>query len=189
MLHPFAPFISETIYLQLPGHLDALYMERYPAMLVLGENDATLTLLQAMITDVRAYKVNHGLAPNAALKLAISTSTSTLSATIKPYLERFSFSQVTDFNDQLPLTPTMTSYLYPLGRMVIEELIDPVKMKAQLVEQLAMLESEIKRATMMLANPRFLEKAPPQKVKEEQDKLALYQKQFTDTKAKLASLG
>jgi valyl-tRNA synthetase len=40
----------------------------------------------------------------------------------------------------------------------------------------------------MLSNPRFLEKAPAQKIKEEKDKLALYQRQYDETKAKLETL-
>ena len=82
----------------------------------------------------------------------------------------------------------MSSYLYAKGSMVIEELIDPIKMKAQLTQTLNELVAEIQRAKQMLSNPRFLEKAPTQKIKEEKDKLALYQRQYDETKAKLETL-
>jgi valyl-tRNA synthetase len=189
MLHPFAPFMTETIYQQLPGHLASIYLELYPQVLVLGDQEESFTLLQAMIKDIRAYKVNHQLPPNASLKLSIHTNDEALKEVIKPYVERFSFSTMMPLDVSIPLTPTMSSYLYPAGKLVIEEMIDPLKMKASLTALLGTLTAEIKRAEMMLANPRFIEKAPPQKIKEEQDKLALYQKQYLETKEKLTKLG
>jgi valyl-tRNA synthetase len=189
ILHPFAPFITESIYMQLPGHLNSIYLEPFPNLLVLGESDASFSLLQAMIQDIRAYKVNHQLAPNATLKLAMVTMSDSMTATIKPYVERFSFSTVAALDPLMTVTPTMTSYLYPNGKLVIEEAIDPVQMKATLIKTLTMLNEEIKRAETMLANPRFLEKAPPQKIQEEQAKLALFLKQKQETLDKLATLG
>jgi valyl-tRNA synthetase len=64
-----------------------------------------------------------------------------------------------------------------------------VKLKTQLTQTVAHLSSEIKRAQSMLANPRFIEKAPQEKIKEEQDKLALFEKQLLETKEKLKQIG
>ena len=83
----------------------------------------------------------------------------------------------------------MTSYLYPQGKMYVEQVIDPVKLKTQLTQNVAHLTSEIKRAQSMLANPRFIEKAPQEKIKEEQEKLALFEKQLLETKEKLKQIG
>ena len=189
MLHPFAPFITEAIYLQLPQHLASLYLELYPQPIPLGQVDVSFSMLQTMIGDVRAYKVQHQLAPNAALKLALDTDQPALAKAITPYLERFSFSQVTTLDRSAVMTPTMTSFVYPHGKLVVEMVIDPQVMKTQLSATLNHLDAEIKRAELMLANPRFVEKAPPQKVKEEKDKLTLFKKQRTETKLKLDSLG
>jgi valyl-tRNA synthetase len=189
MLHPFAPFITEAIYLQLPQHLSSLYLELYPQPIPLGQVDVSFPMLQTMIGDVRAYKVQHQLAPNAPLKLALYTDQPGLAKGITPYLERFSFSQVTTLDPSSTMTPTMTSFVYPHGKLVVEIVIDPLVMKTQLVATLYHLDAEIKRAESMLANPRFVEKAPPQKVKEETDKLTLFKKQRIETKLKLDSLG
>ena len=188
ILHPFAPFITESIYQQLPQHQASIYMELYPTNMVLGQEDPSFTLVQNMISDIRTYKVDHQLPPNAKLKLSIAAQDDHVYNTILPYIERFSFSSVQKLTTNQIKTSTMTSYLYPKGSMVIEELIDPIKMKAQLTQTLNDLVAEIQRAKQMLSNPKFLEKAPPQKIKEEQDKLALYQRQYDETKAKLDNL-
>jgi valyl-tRNA synthetase len=189
VLHPFAPFITESIYLQLPGHLASIYLELYPSPLVLGQVDESYGLLQAMITDIRSFKVNHQLAPNANLKIAIHTNHPAIMQAILPYVERFSFSTVIEASTKDSNLTSMTSYLYPQGKMYVEQVIDPVKLKTQLTETLAHLTSEIKRAQSMLANPRFIEKAPQEKIKEEKDKLALFEKQFLETKEKLKKVG
>ncbi len=189
ILHPFAPFITESIYQQLPGHQASIYQELYPNVLVLGPTDESFGFLQAMISDVRTFKVDHHLPPNAPLKLMIQTKLSTIQSAILPYLERFSFSQVMDANQIKDTPSTMTAYLYPQGKLLVEEMIDPVKQKEQLQKTLVFLESEIKRATQMLANPKFLEKAPKEKILEEKNKLDLFEKQRRDAIDKLKHLG
>jgi valyl-tRNA synthetase len=189
VLHPFAPFISESIYQQLPGHLASIYQELYPSNLVLGGVDESYGLLQSMITDIRSFKVNHQLPPNANLKIAIQTNNPSILNTILPYVERFSFSTVLDANGKDTNLTSMTSYLYSEGKMFVEQFIDPIKLKNQLTSTLAHLILEIKRAENMLANPRFIEKAPQEKIKEEKDKLSLYEKQLLETKEKLKQIG
>jgi valyl-tRNA synthetase len=189
VLHPFAPFISESIYLQLPGHLASIYLELYPSPLVLGNVDESYGLLQAMITDIRSFKVNHQLAPNANLKIAIHTNHPAVLQVILPYVERFSFSTVIAARATDTNLTSMTSYLYPQGKMYVEQVIDLLKLKTQLTATIAHLTVEIKRAQSMLANPRFIEKAPQEKIKEEQEKLALFEKQILEAKEKLKQIG
>jgi len=173
----------------LPGHLDSIYLELYPHELVLGVADESYGLLQSMITDIRSFKVDHQLPPNANLKIAIHTNNPLVLKAILPYVERFSFSTVIEVSTKDSNLTSMTSYLYSQGKMYVEQLIDPVKLKTQLTQTIAHLTSEIKRAQSMLANPRFIEKAPQEKIKEEKDKLALFEKQLLETKKKLKQIG
>jgi valyl-tRNA synthetase len=189
VLHPFAPFISESIYQQLPGHLASIYQELYPNTIVLSVLDDSYGLLQSMITDIRSFKVNHQLPPNANLKIAIHTNHPSVMKAILPYVERFSFSTVLEVSNSDTNLTTMTSYLYSQGKMYVDQVIDPIKLKTQLNQTLAHLTAEIKRAESMLANPRFIEKAPQEKIKEEKDKLALFEKQLLETKEKLKQIG
>jgi valyl-tRNA synthetase len=103
--------------------------------------------------------VNHQLPPNANVKIAIHTNDPSVMKAILPYLERFSFSTVMEAISKDSNITSMTSYLYPQGKMYVEQVIDLIKLKAQLTETIAHLTSEIKRAQSMLANPRFIEKA------------------------------
>jgi valyl-tRNA synthetase len=157
--------------------------------LVLGVADESYGLLQSMITDIRSFKVDHQLPPNANLKIAIHTNHPAVLQAILPYVERFSFSTVIAARATDTNLTSMTSYLYPQGKMFVEQVIDLLKLKTQLTATIAHLTVEIKRAQSMLANPRFIEKAPQEKIKEEQEKLALFEKQLLEAKEKLKQIG
>lgn len=187
ILHPFAPFITESIYQQLPDHLASIYLELYPTRIILGDLDESFSVLQSMIRDIRAFKVEHQLPPNAPMIIAIDMAQASIKQTITPYLERFSFSRIV--SAEAIGDPTgWTSYIYPFAKMTVKERIDPAQLKIQLNQEMSYLQSEIRRAESMLANPKFIEKAPPQKIKEEQEKLALFVKKIEELSKKLSVL-
>ncbi|MEF3693341.1 MAG: hypothetical protein V3569_04105, partial [Acholeplasmataceae bacterium] len=58
------------------------------------------------------------------------------------------------------------------------DLIDPEKEKEALLKQKENLEQEIKRSESLLNNQKFIEKAPKEKLENEKEKYASYQKQY-----------
>ena len=63
-----------------------------------------------------------------------------------------------------------------------EELVDIKKELERLNEEKVRLEAEVERATKMLANKGFIEKAPKAKVEEEEAKLAKYKEMLERNK-------
>jgi valyl-tRNA synthetase len=104
-----------------------------------------------------------------------------------PYLNRFSFSQVE------PLTPSinvamMKPFLYERGKMFIQAKISKAMLIETLQKELAVILSEISRAEGLLSNTNFVQKAPAQKIKEENDKLELYRRKKDELETKLHHL-
>jgi valyl-tRNA synthetase len=187
MLHPFAPFITEAIYSKFPGHKDSIYQEVFTSPLNISVDERYYQLLKSMITDIRSYKVNHQLPPNAHLELFVESSLSSFLEIFKPYLERFSFSLIAKEVSSFIGTDTQ-SFVYSEGKLFIKQKIDIEKLKTQLLEQEKTVLLEIKRATSMLSNQNFIAKAPPKKIEEENDKLKLYQAQLVEIQLKLNQL-
>jgi valyl-tRNA synthetase len=186
MLHPFAPFITEEIYSRFPVHRTSIFMETYPAPFAIPQDEGMYERIQRIIQDVRAYKVRQQLAPNAALNLTLDFNDS---PSLQPYLrllERMTFSTVR--LEAVALSATMERIVYADGSLVIEQVVDKDAIKHSLLSQKALEESEILRATKMLANPNFLAKAPEAKVQEEKDKLALHQQKLSIILEKLNAL-
>ena len=65
--------------------------------------------------------------------------------------------------------------------MPFEELVDIKEEVARLEKEKERLENEVARATKMLSNPGFVEKAPEAKINEEKEKLAKYQEMLKTT--------
>ena len=70
----------------------------------------------------------------------------------------------------------------------LEELVDIDKEIERLEKEAAKLAGEIKRASGMLANPKFVDKAPAAKVEEEKAKLAKYTEMSEQVAERLAQL-
>ena len=68
------------------------------------------------------------------------------------------------------------------------ELVDIEKEIERLTKEQTKLEAEIKRASGMLANPKFVDKAPAAKVEEERAKLQKYTETLEQVKERLAQL-
>ena len=71
----------------------------------------------------------------------------------------------------------------------LSELVDREKETARLLAEKKKAESELTRAEGMLANPRFVEKAPAAKVEEERAKIAKYKTMIEQLDAQLAVYG
>ena len=72
--------------------------------------------------------------------------------------------------------------------MPFAELVDIAKEIERLQKEEARLEGEIKRASGMLSNPKFVDKAPAAKVAEEKEKLKKYTETLEQVKERLANL-
>jgi valyl-tRNA synthetase len=186
MVYPFAPFVSEEMYLSLPKHEKAsICLESYPlydAKLLNKKASDKLVSLNAMIKDIRNYKSTNSMAPNSKVKLTISPS--------EPFkgfsnlLTRFTFASSITFEETLAGRP----FLYNGYQMEVEEDIDPIALKEKLTRESERLVSEIARSSKMLSNPGFTSKAPKEKIDLEKSKLAKNQADLELLTTKLKQL-
>jgi valyl-tRNA synthetase len=169
MIYPYAPFVCEEMYLSLPEHKESIMLETYPeydAHLLNKKAVEALSILNAMIKDIRNYKAAQGLAPNAKVKLVVSPKEPFKGS--GEYLSRFAFaSSYSVSKEALKGSP----FLYNGCELVVEEDIDPAELKAKLLEEEKSLTFEVERGNKILSNPGFLAKAPKEKVEAEQEKL------------------
>ena len=186
MIYPYAPFVSEEMYLSLPGHLDSIMLETYPVYerkLLDKKASDQVAILLAMIKDIRNYKSSHGIAPNAKVKLAVSPREPFAGS--GEYLTRFAFASSYEIH---PEALEGSPFLYPGCEMVVEEDVDPEVLRKRLSEQQDSLHFEIARSEKILSNPGFLQKAPKAKVEAEQTKLAQNKAMLAALEEKLHSL-
>lgn len=170
MIYPYCPFITEELYCSLPSHKESIMVDNYPSyekQYVFTNDEKAFSLLEKMIKDIRNYKSENGLAPNAEVLLTLSPKAPFKGA--EEYLKRFAFAKsVTITKKELSGNP----FLYPNLSMTIEEDIDKETLKKKLLADLEKAKAEVKRGESMLSNPGFLKKAPKEKVHLEEEKLS-----------------
>lgn len=187
MIYPYTPFISEEIYQNLPDHLESIMLDSYPEYdenLVFEESEEKINEIISMIKDIRSYKVENNLAPNAQIKLTlIPLGTKDLSDYIT-YLSRFTFASSIDIKEQ----GEGNIKVYKSLNLLIEDNINKEELLQKINKEIARLESEVSRCQKMLSNPNFVSKAPQQKIEQEKAKLASYQSElniYLNKKSKL----
>ena len=179
MIHPFAPFITEELYLALPTHLESIMLEKFVSTRELPSVDLSeVEVLYKMISDIRNYKVTNKIAPNQKLDFEIETNKE-LFASFEEYFSRFAFA------NKLSIVKSSSSkgikFVYTDFTLYIEDGVSDEEKEAKKAKDIAYLESEIDRCRKMLSNPNFVNKAPKEKVDLERNKLS-------ELEAKLANL-
>ncbi|MCQ2772669.1 MAG: valine--tRNA ligase [Bacilli bacterium] len=186
MIYPYAPFVTEEMYLSLPEHLDSIMLETYPTYdknYLNAKAVKAVATLENMIKDIRNYKSTSGLAPNEKVKLSLSPKEPFKGAS--EYLARFSFaSSITITKEELG----GNTFLYSGMEMAVEEDIDKEALKAKLLKDEEKLIAEVSRGEKMLSNPGFVSKAPKAKIDIETEKLEKNKELLATVRAKLANL-
>ena len=177
MIHPFAPFISEELYLNGPEHLESIMLESYPRKIKeCKTNLASVEMMYKLISDVRNYKTENKLAPNAKLIIKLETKNPEYSS-LKNYLERFMFAKELVIAEKVD-TKDGTKFVYnDVVMFVLDDVSDEEK-EAKKAKDIAFLKAEIARCENMLNNPNFVSKAPKEKVDAEKAKLEDFKKRL-----------
>ena len=172
LIYPYTPFIGEELYMNLPEHLESIMLESYPhydKKLVDNSRDDEISLLFDFIHDVRNYKIENKLAPNAKMNISISLNKKMFDDFLI-YLNRFTFSDIKVVESTDNLQGEL--FIHNLGSLLIDNASDKEELLAKLEKDIQTTLFEIERGEKMLANPNFINKAPKEKVALEQEKLA-----------------
>lgn len=174
MIYPFAPFISEEIYLSLNEHKDSIMLETYPEFIEnLYFDESNVLFIKNVIEKIRAYKVDNSLAPNQKVSLKLKTNKNIIN--LISYIERFTFASKIELIDKEEAN--LTSLVINDGIIYIDDDISKDEKLKKLNEQLENINKEIFRSENLLNNEKFLSKAKKEKVDEEKEKYQKYKEQ------------
>ena len=189
LIYPYTPFIAEELYLNLPIHLDSIMLETYPKyeanMVHLGVNKQVEVLFD-IIRDVRNYKIENKLAPNAKLDLSINLRIK-MFVGYENYLQRFTFSEIKIVDDSI-VNMRGELKIYDNADLLIVNETGKEEILARIDKEIALEENEIARCQKMLSNPNFVNKAPKEKVALEEQKLKQHEENLALLKEKKQKL-
>ena len=197
LLHPFMPFLTETVYNFLPGCENASCMlsawpeaDKIPAF---AAEAAKMEGIMDIIRSVRNLRaeMNVQAGQKARLMVRPNEGWAEVVAGAEMYFRRLANASGLEVltADQIVEEKTVAAVsvageiLIPLG-----DLVDFKKELARLEKEKANIEKEIARAEGKLNNPGFLNKAPEALVNAERDKLTANQKMLETLLARIADL-
>jgi valyl-tRNA synthetase len=186
LLHPLLPFLTEEIYQKLPKQVRAerravsLAAAPYPEESKQREDpaaEAHFSLLQELVRGVRTIRSELTIPFDKKVRVAVRTETGGPGAEIfnrhRELITELINSQSLDIGGE---EPDKAGSLPVLGSVFeafvyVREVIDTEKELAKLRKKRDKSRLAVERTEKKLANPTFLDKAPPEVVARERDKL------------------
>jgi valyl-tRNA synthetase len=186
LLHPLLPFLTEEIYQKLPRECRAdpesssLASSPYPGERAEREDreaEAHFGLLQELVRGVRTIRSELTIPFDTKIRVAVKTEAGSPGARVFRQHQTLICELINC--QSLSLTeeaPDRTGSLPVLGSVFeafvyVREVIDTDKELAKLKKQREKSSAAVERAEKKLANPVFLDKAPPEVVAKERAKL------------------
>ncbi len=175
LLHPFIPFITEKIYLELPKHDESIMISAWPEKTQDYETESNeMEEIIKIIGSIRNARNEKKVPDNKKIVIKIfPTKNKQLFKAASGYIKKLCLaSDVLSISSEEPsqgainLTFNDCKVILPL-----ESMVDRGEEKARREKEIESVKFEIARSEGMLSNPKFVEKAPAALVEQERQKL------------------
>ena len=156
------------------------------------DEEETLEKLKEILVGIRNLRAGMNVANNKKTKLIIVTTK--YAKAIKEatsYLKRLGYSEEIIVQDNKEGISSNALSILKDGIEVyipLEELVNLEEEKKRLETEKAKIQSEIERASKMLSNPGFVNKAPESKINEEKKKLEKYKEMLVNIEERIKNI-
>ena len=192
LLHPIMPFVTEEIYQELYNIDESIMISEFPTYKNewnFETEETNVEKLKEIIVGIRNLRANLNVHPSKKSELIFVTKTvKDLITKSEGFLKKLGFSEkITVQENKEGIAQNAMSVLTDGIEVYIpfEELVDAEEERKRLEEEKKKVLAEIERATKMLSNPGFVNKAPEAKINEEKAKLAKYQEMLKSIEERL----
>ena len=194
MLHPFMPFITEEIYMNLQHDDESIMISEWPKYSAENEykdEQANIELVKEIIKSVRNIRANMNVVPSRKASLIFVTDKKDIIEAGSSFIEKLAYAdKITIQADKEGIPANAISLAVPGIEIYIPfaELVDIEEEIKRLEKEKLTYENEIKRVDKMLSNEGFVAKAPAAKIEEEKNKKAKYEELLKKTEERISSL-
>ena len=194
LLHPFMPFITEEIYMNLKHNDESIMISAWPKYDKENnykQEEEDIELIKEIIKNTRNIRANMNVAPSRKASMIFVTENSRVIEEGKSFIEKLaSADKIIIQKDKSGISDTAVSIAAPGMEIYIpfDELVDIDKEIERLEKELLTYQNEIKRVEKMLSNEGFVAKAPASKIEEEKAKKVKYEELLIKTEERISSL-
>ncbi|MGP1348204.1 MAG: valine--tRNA ligase [Stomatobaculum sp.] len=197
LLHPFMPFITEEIYCNLNEAEESIVVAAWPVpeeRFAFPEDEREVEEVREAVRAIRAVRSSMNVSPGRQAAVYLVSEDERLRESFARAGAFFSMlaraSELQIREDRTGIPEDAVSAVIPGANIYIpfSDLVDPEKELERLSGEETRLCAEIQRSGGMLKNPRFVEKAPAEKVEAERAKLAKYEQMLSQLREQLSQL-
>ena len=194
LLHPFMPFITEEIYMNLKHNDESIMISAWPKYDEKNnykQEEEDIELIKEVIKNTRNIRANMNVAPSRKASMIFVTENSRVIEEGKSFIEKLaSADKIIIQKAKSGISDTAVSIAAPGMEIYIpfDELVDIDKEIERLEKELLTYKNEIKRVEKMLSNEGFVAKAPASKIEEEKAKKVKYEELLIKTEERISSL-
>ncbi|MGL5042545.1 MAG: valine--tRNA ligase [Culicoidibacterales bacterium] len=186
LLHPFMPYITEEIWQVLPHTTGSISVAEYPTKVTLFEAEAAVEqveLLQDAIVAMRQIRADYQVIQSKKVPVILEATckkTAQMFEAERLYLTKFLNPDSLIITTKAEDVQKAEAKVFPKFIIFVpmDQLVDTQAQMVKLEQEKRRLEAEIKRCEAMLANDKFISKAPEHKITAEKQKLENYQNQL-----------
>ena len=197
LLHPYMPFITAEIFCNIPDEEESIMISDWPVYKEewsFKQDENAVDTIKSAVRAIRNLRTGMNVPPSKKATVYVVSAKSeirdifeaskTFFATLGYASEVFIQDSKNGIDENAVSTLIHDAALY----IPLAELVDIDKEIERLEKESGRLAGEIKRASGILANPKFVDKAPAAKVEEEKAKLAKYTEMKAQVEERLAQL-
>jgi len=197
LLHPYMPFVTEEIFCTLTDE-ESIMVSDWPVYneeLKFAADENAVDIIKNAVRAIRNIRTEMNVPPSKKATVYMVSAKAEIRDIFnasKSFFGTLAYAEnVIVQEDKTGIADDAVSVVLhdAVVYMPFAELVDVAKEIERLKKEEARLEGEIKRASGMLANPKFVDKAPAAKVEEEKAKLQKYTETLEQVKERLAQLG
>ena len=192
LLHPFMPFVTEEIYLQIPHKCASISIDSWPVDNGVKSDLTNIDRLFELITLIRTIRNDNNKPMSKELNFILVTNSKDVKDSIlslSSYIKRFTNCGDINIVDTEPAGKYQVFHKLDYTVFIkTTDLINIEEERSKIEKELEHLEAEIARASSMLSNPNFVNKAPDFKVNAEREKLEAFTNQYNSLKERLDNL-
>ena len=196
LLHPYMPFITEEIFCNLSDE-ESIMISSWPEYKEewnFAKEEKAVETIKEAVRGIRNTRSGMNVPPSRKANVYVVTTDAEVADIFeegKVFFTTLSYAaQVTIQADKTGIADDAVAVLIPKASIYIPfaDLVDVEKEIERLKNEEKKLEGELKRVNGMLANEKFVSKAPAAKIAEEKEKLEKYTTMMEQVKERLAQL-
>lgn len=194
LLHPFMPFITETIWQALPHEGPSVMVSKWPAYqqeLCFAKEAGQVETMMDTIRAIRARRAEMNVPPSKKAQVILLTDARDAYEAGSLFFGKLAYASEISFVDAAPEHADSMVSVVTKGAnvyMPMGELIDFEKERARLEKEKSKVQKDLDFINKKLGNPGFLAKAPEAVVAQEREKVAKLEELMAKLDASLAAL-